>query len=84
MENDKLDYFLDNFPLVEENKDFSKSGYWRKYERDTRFFYLFSKNPDYIDEELFFHVMNGIGPDLLKSKIENFKDDKEYSEDQDE
>lgn len=74
MYTDKLDFFHDTFPITEEEASKqSKKGFWTKYEADRRYYYLFSKNPDYIDKELFYKIMNGIGPDLIKTKVKKLK-----------
>ena len=38
--------------------------FWWKYESDKRFYYLIHKEPDFVNNELLFNIMNGVGPDL--------------------
>lgn len=61
MEIEKLNYLFEDFPLdekeMEETQQFGK--YWIKNERDRTRYFLFAKNPDYVNKELFFKIMNG-------------------------
>jgi hypothetical protein len=68
-ENERLEFIFDTFPCKIEDLE-NKGGYWRKYESDNRSYYFLSRNPDYVDKELYFNIMNGIMPDPFKTKIE--------------
>ena len=64
----KLELAFDTFPL---NKDADERNFarWVKYENDNRNYYIFNSKPDYMNEDLFFNVMNGRIPDGTGKKI---------------
>ena len=81
-ENDRLDLLFDTFPDQIDDL-IQKGGYYKKIENDKRTYYLIKKNPEFVDKELFFNIMNGIMPDPIKTKVKFLEEEKEDFEDLD-
>ena len=57
----ELEYVNDTFPYgIDDPNRNLVWNYWRKFEDDRKLYYYFHKKPEFINEEVFFNVMNGV------------------------